>query len=160
MRKISGRRRPLGRLRWWLVSWLLTVPHGVIYCQQDPPPAEGGGAQPQSPGIFESLFGGSMGLPLVMLLMFLVLYFLMIRPESRRQKARDAMLKSLKKGDNVLTAAGIIGKVHRVDEKEVVLQVDKDSSLKMRFLRSAITEILPGEEKSGAKDGDPAPAQT
>ena len=90
-----------------------------------------------SPGFFDSVYS----FPAMLLLMFLVIYFLMIRPESKRQKARDAMLKALKKGDWVITTAGIVGRIQRLEEKEVILQVDKDSNVKMRLLRSAISEV-------------------
>ena len=116
---------------------------------QDQLPAEGpaGGAS----GGFTSF------LPVIMI-MFAVVYFLMIRPEKKRNKARMAMLKDVKKGDVVVTPSGIIGKIHRVDEKEVVLQVDKDSSFKMRFLKSAVNEILPDEKLSNQGDSNKAPA--
>lgn len=110
----------------------------------------GDGAQ-ETPGLLERIFGGAGGFPIMLLLMFAVIYFLMIRPESKRQKARDAMLKSLKKGDNVVTTSGILGKIHRVDEKEVILHVDKDSTVKIRCLKSAVGEVL--RESEGSNGG-------
>ncbi len=102
-----------------------------------PAPVPGPGQGPQQPG---SPFG-SILIPLV--LIFVVLYFLIIMPERRTQKSRQAMIRNVRKGDQVVTVAGIIGKVTRVDEREVVLQVDKDSDVKMKFLKSAIQDVIP-----------------
>ena len=75
-------------------------------------------------------------------LLIAVFYFLMIRPERKRMKERNAMLGKLQKGDTVVTTAGIVGKVFRVEEKEVIINVDNDNNVKMRFLRSAVNEII------------------
>lgn len=107
--------------------------------------AEGGPPPPDPGGFFNPTF------LLVLGAMFLVFYFLMIRPEGRRQRAREAMLKAVKKGDTVVTTAGILGKVHRVEDKEVVLQVDKDSNTRIRFLKSAINEVLTGDRRVEAE---------
>lgn len=102
-------------------------------------------------GFLEQLFGGSMGFPLMLVSMFVVVYFLMIRPEQKRQKAREAMIQGVKKGDNVVTTAGIVAQVHRVEDKEVVLQVDRDSKTRVRFLKSAISEVLDGSSAKSEK---------
>jgi preprotein translocase subunit YajC len=72
-----------------------------------------------------------------------VFYFLMIRPERKRMKTREAMLGKLQKGNTVVTNGGLVGKIFRVEEKEVIIVVDKDSNVKMRFLRSAVNEVIP-----------------
>ncbi len=98
----------------------------------------------------ESFFGRLLGSPLGLILLIVpILYFFWFRPESRRTKSREAMLRDLKKGDQVITSSGIIGRVHRADEKEVVIQVDKDSNVKVRFLKSAVSELVTSGKNSG-----------
>ena len=116
------------------------------------------GGEGAAPAGGASLFGGGM-LPL--LLIFLVVFwFFVFRPEGKRQKARAAMLKSVKKGDSVVTTGGILGKVYRVEEKEVVIQVDKDTKTKLRFLKSAVGEVLPPDGGSDKDSVEEAKKQT
>ncbi|MBI4367941.1 MAG: preprotein translocase subunit YajC [Candidatus Omnitrophica bacterium] len=77
-------------------------------------------------------------LPLV--LMFVVFYFLLIRPQQKRQKQHAEMVKSLKKGDRVVTSGGVIGTVHTLQEDYVVLKVG-DQDTKIEVLRSAVQEL-------------------
>jgi preprotein translocase subunit YajC len=106
---------------------------------------QGGAAGPQGGAQNAGGQGGGSLLNLLMPLMlcFVVFYFLLIMPERRKQKARVAMIKNVKKGDQVVTTAGIIGKVTRVDERDVVVQVDKDNDVRIHFLKSAIHEVIP-----------------
>jgi len=84
-------------------------------------------------------------LPLI--LMFLVLYFLLIRPNQKRQKARMAMLNSLKKGDKVVTIGGLHGTIIELTDDIVVLRVNE--STKMTFDRSAVSSV---KESGGEKN--------
>lgn len=77
-------------------------------------------------------------LPLV--LMFVVFYFLLIRPQQKRQKQHAEMVKNLKKGDRVVTSGGVIGTVHTLQEDYVVLKVG-DQDTKIEVLRSAVQEL-------------------
>jgi preprotein translocase subunit YajC len=72
--------------------------------------------------------------PLV--LMFVVLYFLLIRPQQRKQKTRNQMLNSLKKGDKVVTIGGLHGTIMEITDDIVVLRVN--DATKMTFDRSAV----------------------
>lgn len=74
------------------------------------------------------------------LLMFLVFYFLLIRPQKKRQAEHQKMLEELKKGDKVVTSGGMLGTVLGLKEKTVVLKVG-DAETKIEFLRSAISVI-------------------
>ena len=74
-------------------------------------------------------------LPLI--LMFVVFYFLLIRPQQKRQKELSEMIKNLKKGDVVTTTGGIIGTVNTLQDDYVVLKVG-DQDMKIEVLRSAI----------------------
>ena len=77
-------------------------------------------------------------LPLV--LMFVVFYFLLIRPQQKRQKEHGEMIKNLKKGDRVVTSGGVIGTVHTFQDDYVVLKVG-DQDTKLEVLRSAVQEL-------------------
>jgi preprotein translocase subunit YajC len=76
--------------------------------------------------------------PLV--LMFVVMYFLMIRPQQKRQKEQRAMMDALGKGDEVITSGGVLGTVTSVKEGYVTIEVASGS---MVVQKSAITTLLP-----------------
>ena len=78
-------------------------------------------------------------LPLV--LMFVVLYFVMIRPQMKRQKEHRAMIDALAKGDEVATAGGIIGKVTRLAEG--FLHIEIANNVEVQIQRSAVVQVLP-----------------
>ena len=78
-------------------------------------------------------------LPLV--LMFVVLYFVMIRPQMKRQKEHKAMIEALAKGDDVVTSGGLLGKVAKLDENFVNLEVA--SGVEIKVQRSAVVQVLP-----------------
>ncbi|MBI1978102.1 MAG: preprotein translocase subunit YajC [Candidatus Omnitrophica bacterium] len=77
-------------------------------------------------------------LPLI--LMFVVFYFLLIRPQQKKQKEHTEMVKNLKKGDRVVTMGGIIGTVQTLQDDYLVLKVG-DQETKIEVLRSAIQEV-------------------
>ena len=77
-------------------------------------------------------------LPLI--LMFVVFYFLLIRPQQKRQKEHANMVKNLAKGDRVVTTGGLIGTIHTLQDDYVVLKVG-DQDTKLEVLRSAIQEL-------------------
>ncbi len=78
-------------------------------------------------------------LPLV--LMFVVLYFVMIRPQMKKQKEHRAMIEALAKGDEVATAGGLLGKVTRLGEAHLSLEIA--SGVEVQIQRSAIVQVLP-----------------
>ena len=84
--------------------------------------------------------GGLMSmLPLV--LMFVVLYFVMIRPQMKRQKETKTMLEALSKGDEVVTQGGVIGKISKLGETFVSVEVA--SGVELQIQRAAIVQVLP-----------------
>lgn len=87
-------------------------------------------------GMMSSLTGM---LPLV--LMFVVLYFVMIRPQMKRQKEHRSMVEALAKGDEVATSGGILGRV--VDLNEQFLFVEIATGVKVQVQRSAVVQVLP-----------------
>jgi preprotein translocase subunit YajC len=78
-------------------------------------------------------------LPLV--LMFVVLYFVMIRPQMKKQKEHRAMIDALAKGDEVVTAGGVLGKVSKLGDSYVGLEVA--SGVEVQVQRSAVVQVLP-----------------
>lgn len=94
-------------------------------------------AQPAVGGDMSSSLMGM--LPLV--LMFVVLYFVMIRPQMKRQKEHKAMIEALAKGDEVATAGGLVGKVTRLGDS--YLGVEVASGVEVQIQRSAVVQVLP-----------------
>jgi len=78
---------------------------------------------------------------LPLLLMFVVLYFVMIRPQMKRQKEHKAMIEALAKGDEVVSAGGIAGKVTSVGESFVGLDIG--GNVEVQLQRSAVAQVLP-----------------
>ncbi|WP_137896799.1 preprotein translocase subunit YajC [Ramlibacter sp. 2FC] len=78
-------------------------------------------------------------LPLV--LMFVVLYFVMIRPQMKKQKEHRAMIEALAKGDEVVTAGGLLGKVTKLGDG--FLSVEVASGVEVQMQRSAVVQVLP-----------------
>ncbi len=77
------------------------------------------------------------------LLIVVVFYFLIIRPQNKKQKETQKMLDSLKKGDSVITIGGIHGVIDYVGDKDVVVKVD--DACKLKFSRAAIASVERGE---------------
>jgi preprotein translocase subunit YajC len=77
-------------------------------------------------------------LPFVLII--LVFYFLILRPQQKKQKARQRLLESVKKGDKVITSGGIHGTVEGVEDKTVLVKIADNTKVKMD--RSAITTII------------------
>lgn len=78
-------------------------------------------------------------LPLV--LMFVVLYFVMIRPQMKRQKEHRAMIDAIAKGDEVIVGGGILGKVSRLSEQ--YLHIEIASGVEVQVQRAAVVQVLP-----------------
>lgn len=78
-------------------------------------------------------------LPLV--LMFVVLYFVMIRPQMKRQKEHKAMIEALAKGDEVVTAGGFLGKVSKIGE--TYIGVELADGMEVQMQRTAVVQVLP-----------------
>ena len=89
--------------------------------------------------------GADAGNPLMsmlpLLLMFAVLYFVMIRPQMKRQKETRAMLEALSKGDEVATAGGLLGKITHLGDSH--LQLEIASGVEVTVQRNAVIQVLP-----------------
>jgi preprotein translocase subunit YajC len=84
--------------------------------------------------------GGLLGfLPII--LMFVLLYFLMIRPQMKRAKEQKQMIESLQKGDEVITAGGVLGRITRLGDAYVNLEIAPETEISVQ--RAAVQTILP-----------------
>ena len=101
---------------------------------------------------------GSMLLPLI--LMVALMYFLMIRPENKRKKEAEAMRSNLKKGDQITTIGGIMGKIVHVTEESIVIETS-DDRVRMELAKWAVStnNSNPPEDKKGKKKEKDEPAQ-
>ncbi|GAA3988112.1 preprotein translocase subunit YajC [Comamonas faecalis] len=94
-----------------------------------------------APAAADGGFASSLTGMLPLVLMFVVLYFIMIRPQMKRQKEHKAMIEAIAKGDEVATAGGILGKVTRLGEG--TLHIEVASGIELQIQRSAVTQVLP-----------------
>jgi preprotein translocase subunit YajC len=78
-------------------------------------------------------------LPLV--LMFVVLYFVMIRPQMKKQKEHRSMIEALAKGDEIATAGGLLGKVSKLGDSHLTLEIA--TGVEVQLQRSAVVQVLP-----------------
>jgi preprotein translocase subunit YajC len=92
-------------------------------------PQQGGDA---AQGLFSTL--------LMFALIIAIFYFLILRPQQKRQKERQKLLEALKKGDKVVTSGGMYGTIAGLDEKTVLIQVA--DNLKIKFERGAVTNVI------------------
>jgi preprotein translocase subunit YajC len=97
-----------------------------------------------SPAYAQAAAGGTEStllglLPLV--LMFVVLYFVMIRPQLKRQKEHKAMIEAVAKGDEIVTAGGFLGKVSKIGD--TYIGVELANGLEVQMQRTAVVQVLP-----------------
>mgnify|MGYP000426284135 CR=1 FL=1 len=86
-------------------------------------------------------FGSTFGSLIPLLLIFAIMYFIIIRPQQKKAKEHKQMVIALKRGDQILTQGGIIGKVTKVkDESEI--EVEIASNTKVRMMKSTIVNVL------------------
>lgn len=78
---------------------------------------------------------------LPMIAIFVVFYFLLIRPQQKKQKEARAMLESLEKGNEVVTAGGILGRIVKLDEQYVTVEIAPNTQMVVQ--RNAIAQLLP-----------------
>lgn len=83
----------------------------------------------------------SLGSMLPLVLMFVVLYFVMIRPQMKRQKEARAMIEALAKGDEVATTGGVLGKITTLGDTYLGLEIANGVEVKVQ--RSAVVQVLP-----------------
>jgi preprotein translocase subunit YajC len=92
-----------------------------------------GGSEGSSPG------AGFLGMLPPLLAMFAIFYFLLIRPQQKKQKERDAMLTSLKEGINVITTGGLYGKIKKIKDDVITLQIA--DNVRVKISKDSVTSL-------------------
>lgn len=108
------------------------------YAQATGAAASGGGA------------GGAIVSLLPLVLIFVVFYFLMIRPQQKRMKSLQDSVSAVKKGDRVVTGGGLIGKVTKVEEREV--EIELGTNVRVRAIKATLAEVIPAGTGKPAND--------
>lgn len=91
-----------------------------------------GAAQPQ---------GGGLDFLIMIVVFFVIMYFMIIRPQSKRAKEHKKMVEALTKGDEVATQGGLMGKITNVGEEGITLEISE--GVEVKFQSSAVTAVLP-----------------
>lgn len=86
--------------------------------------------------------GGMLSMLLPFILMFVVMYFLILRPQKKKEKDRKSLLSRIKKNDKVVTSGGLHGMITSVRENEVILRVDDAKDVKVKVDRSSIAAVV------------------
>jgi preprotein translocase subunit YajC len=94
--------------------------------------AQAAAAAPQGPGMLNFI---------ILPLMIVVFYFLLIRPQQKKMKEHRAMVEALRRGDQVVTSGGIVGKVSKVQEDNMV-EVEIAEGVKVKVIKHTITQVL------------------
>lgn len=115
---------------------------GLVALLAQSAPSGGGGGGGQG-GMF------ALGNILPILLMFVIFYLLLIRPQQKRQRELQDWLKSISKGDEVVTTGGLWGKVAAVSEKSPYVTLELQEKVRVRVLRSHIAGKAPANDASG-----------
>ena len=85
--------------------------------------------------------GKTLGQFIPLILIFVIFYFLLIRPQQKRIKEHKAMVEALTRGDNVVTSGGIVGKITRVIDNEKA-EVEIADNINVQVIKSTITQVL------------------
>jgi len=86
--------------------------------------------------------GSMLSMLLPFILMFVVMYFLILRPQKKKEKDRKALLSRIKKNDKVVTSGGLHGIITSVRENEIILRVDDAKDVKVKVDRSSIAAVV------------------
>ncbi|MGY0399699.1 MAG: preprotein translocase subunit YajC [Ostreibacterium sp.] len=104
-------------------------------------------AHAQSTGLSQ---GSGFSSIIMMVAIFAIFYFLMIRPQQKKQKELKATINALQKGDEILTAGGILGRIQSLDEQYIDVEIANSTVVKMQ--RNSVVNVLPkGSIKTGSK---------
>ncbi|MDP3151675.1 MAG: preprotein translocase subunit YajC [Archangium sp.] len=86
--------------------------------------------------------------------LFAIMYFVLIRPQQKQAKEQQTMIAALKKGDDVITSSGILGKVFAVDEKVITVEIARD--VKVRMLKTSVQGKVTVEPRTEKSEGSEA----
>lgn len=102
--------------------------------------AQASGSAPADSSPMAQFFGGGLSFPVMMGLMFAILYFMVIRPQNQEKKKLQQRVEALKKGDKVLTTSGMFATVVSIEGDRAVLRISDET--KVEFAKSAIAQVL------------------
>ena len=96
-----------------------------------------------SPAYAQAASGGDSGIMgfLPIILMFVLLYFLMIRPQMKRAKEQKAMIEALQKGDEVVPAGGVVGRITKINDQYVTLEIAPNTEINVQ--KASVQVLLP-----------------
>ncbi|MCY3675247.1 MAG: preprotein translocase subunit YajC [Paracoccaceae bacterium] len=97
-----------------------------------------------TPAFAQAAGGGGLGLTnlLPLILIFVIMYFLLIRPQQKKVKEHKAMVTALKKGDKVVTQGGVIGRITKAKENENEIEVEIAPDVTVKVVRSTISQLM------------------
>ena len=98
---------------------------------------------------------GDIGFFVPLILVFIVMWFFMIRPQQKKQKAHQAMIRAAKRGDRIVTSGGLLGVISKANETDNDVEVEIAKDVKIRVMRHAIADIInrtPEAAKPAAKE--------
>ncbi|MCZ6603353.1 MAG: preprotein translocase subunit YajC [Planctomycetota bacterium] len=86
-------------------------------------------------------------------IMFMIMYFMIIRPQRKKEKSRLEMLSQIRKNDHILTTGGIFGVVMNVKDDELLLRIDDTNNVRVRISRSSVVGVIdPKDKEEKSKD--------
>ncbi|MBF0368350.1 MAG: preprotein translocase subunit YajC [Magnetococcales bacterium] len=102
----------------------------------------------------------AMGNIIFMVLLFAIFYFLLIRPQQKQAKLHKELLENLGRGDSVVTSSGILGRIHKIDDEDVLLEVGQVETANRQFKAVRIKIRKTNIATVTAKSGAPAPEKS
>ena len=111
-----------------------------------PASAQGAGAPAAGPSLMSTVF--------MMVMLFVFFYFLILRPQNQQRKQHQAMIDAVRRGDTVVTSGGLVGKVTKVGEQE--LTVELADNVRVRIMRRMIVDVRGKGQLVPANDSKPA----
>jgi preprotein translocase subunit YajC len=86
-----------------------------------------------------------------LIFIFAIMYFLMIRPQQQRMKQHKQMVENVRRGDTVVTAGGVVGRVTKVDDAEISVEIADD--VQIRVIKSTLSEVRAKSQPADTKAG-------
>jgi preprotein translocase subunit YajC len=104
----------------------------------------------------ESMSAGGLSSLAPMILIFVVFYFLLIRPQEKKRKAQEKLISTVKPGENIITHSGIFGKVKSVNENDGSVSLEVANNVELKVLKSAVADITSRKADKAPKEDKPA----
>ncbi|NKB27146.1 MAG: preprotein translocase subunit YajC [Rhodobacteraceae bacterium] len=104
-----------------------------------------------SPAFAQSAGGaGAFGSFIPLILIFAIMYFLLIRPQQKKVKEHRAMVEAVRRGDQIITQGGVIGKVTKVKEGETEIEVEIAKGVTVRVVKSTVAQVMSKTEPASS----------